>query len=254
MVHRGVWFGILVAAILTLGATIAPSLYSTAILGSGFLAQLLCSSIFVSHRNPQAVVAEDMSGPGYELVSFFQWRVERDRKRVTASMFGLGHRVAIFREGLGCTLIVDTTEDDLRAQAGEDFPAPPASDPEALWPEGERVDLQAPPQDVDRVALGAAVEAAFAEPDPLHPRRTRALVVVHGGRIVAERYAPGFDATMPLIGWSMAKMATNALVGIAVKNRKLHLADKALLPEWRGTWRLTPRHHARSASAHDKRP
>jgi CubicO group peptidase (beta-lactamase class C family) len=234
MVHRGIWFGILVAAILTLGATIAPGFYSTAILGSGFLAQLLCSGTFVSHRDPQAIVTEDMSGPGYELLSFFQWQVERNRKRATASMFGLGHRVAIFREGLGCTLIVDTTEDDLRAQAGGGFPAPSASDPEALWPEGERVDLQAPPQDIDRVALGAAVEAAFAEPDPIHPRRTRALVVVHGGRIVAERYAPGFDAMMPLIGWSMAKMAMNALVGIAVRNGKLALTEKALLPEWRG--------------------
>jgi CubicO group peptidase (beta-lactamase class C family) len=32
----------------------------------------------------------------------------------------------------------------------------------------------------------------------------------------------------------MAKMATNALVGIAVRNRNLALADKELLPEWRG--------------------
>jgi CubicO group peptidase (beta-lactamase class C family) len=228
-----VWSGIVAAAILTLGAMIAPSLYSTAILGSGFLAQLLCSSTFVSHREPQGIVAEDMSGPGYGLLSFFQWRVERDRKRATASMFGLGHRTAIFREGLGCTLIVDTTESELRAQADRVFSAPPASDPNAPWPEGERVDLQGPPQDVDRVALQAGVEAAFADPDPIHRRRTRALVVVHGGRIVAERYAPGFDATMPLIGWSMAKMATNALVGIAVQKRKLALADKELLSEWR---------------------
>jgi hypothetical protein len=68
----------------------------------------------------------------------------------------------------------------------------------------------------------------------MHRRRTpRALVVVHGGRIVAERYALGFDATMPLIGWSMAKMATNALAGIAVQDGKLDLANKELLPEWR---------------------
>jgi CubicO group peptidase (beta-lactamase class C family) len=60
---------------------------------------------------------------------------------------------------------------------------------------------------------------------------------VLGGHIVAERYAPGFDATMPLIGWSMTKMATNALVGIAVQNGKLALADKELLPEWRGNRR-----------------
>jgi hypothetical protein len=234
MVSRSVWFGISVAVILMLGAMIAPSVHSTAILGSGFLAQLLCSGSFVSHRDPEAVVAEDMSGPGYELVSFFQWRVQRDRKRATASILGLGYRTAIFREGLGCTLVVDTTEDELRAQASGVFPAPPAADPDAPWPEGERVDLQASLQDVDRAALAAAVEAAFAESDPIHPRRTRSLVVVHRGHIVAEHYAPGFDAMMPLIGWSMAKMATNALVGIAVQNGKLALADKELLPEWRG--------------------
>lgn len=235
MFHRSLWFAILAAVILTLGALIAPSLYSTATLGSSFLAQLLCSSTFVSQRDPQAVVAEDMSGPGYELVPFFHWRVDRDRKRATASMFGLGHKVAIFREGLGCTLVVDATEEDLRAQANAIFPAEPASNPDALWPEGERVDIKAVPQGINRVALNAAVEAALAEPDPNHPRRTRALVVVRGGRIIAERYAPGFDTTTPMIGWSMAKMATNALVGIAVLNGQLALEDKDLLPEWRGS-------------------
>jgi hypothetical protein len=50
---------------------------------------------------------------------------------------------------------------------------------------------------------------------------------------VAERYAPGFDASMPLIGWSMAKAATNALVGMRVKDGAINLDDTALLPEWR---------------------
>jgi hypothetical protein len=77
MVHRSLWLGMMAAVTLTLGAVVSTNLYSTDVLGSGFLAQLLCSSTFVSHRDPQTVVAEDMSGPGYELVSFFQWRVER---------------------------------------------------------------------------------------------------------------------------------------------------------------------------------
>jgi CubicO group peptidase (beta-lactamase class C family) len=240
MVPRRVWFGIMAAVILTLGAIVAPSLYTTAILGSGFLAQLLCSSTFVSHRDPQSIVAEDMSGPGFELVRLFEWRIERDRKRATASMFGLGRRTAIFRERLGCTLVVDTREDELRAQASGVFPAEPASNRNGAWPTGDRVDLQAHSQ-VDRAALDAAVEGAFTEPDPNHPRRTRALVVVHRGHIIAERYAPGFDAAMPLIGWSMAKMATNALVGIAVQNGKLALEDTELMPEWRG--HNDPRRH-----------
>lgn len=208
--------------------------YRTAVLGSGFMAQLLCSSTFVSHRDPQAVLNDDMTGPGYELLWFFRPHVAREAKCVTVSMFGLGERTSIFREGLGCTLVVDGMEDGLRAQADGIFSPLPAPNPDALWPEGERVDLETLPPGVDRIALEAGMKAAFAEPDSAHPRRTRALVVVHGGRIVAERYAPGFNATMPLIGWSMTKMAINALVGIAVQDGKLALTDKGLLPEWRG--------------------
>ena len=110
----------------------------------------------------------------------------------------------------------------------------PGGDPEAPWPRGEQVDLTSLGQGVDATKLDAAVEAAFAEPASAHRRNTRALVVVHGGRIVVERYAPGFDAKMPLLGWSMTKAALNALVGLRVKDGKLDLADKALLPQWRG--------------------
>ena len=234
MLLRKTWPWLLAVTVITAGAAAAPSIYRTAVLGSGFMAQLLCSSTFVSHRDPQAVLTEDMTGPGYELLWFFQPHVEREAKRVTVSMYGLGRRTAIFREGLGCTLVVDRTEDELRTQANAIFSPPLAPNPDALWPEGERVDLEALPQGVDRVALEAEVKAALAEPNRAHRRRTRALVVVHGGRIVAEGYAPGFDTTVPLLGWSMAKMAINALVGIAVQDGKLALPDKTLLPEWRG--------------------
>ena len=81
------------------------------------------------------------------------------------------------------------------------------------------------PEGVDGAALDRAIETVFAEPDPAHPRRTRALVVVQGGRIVAERYARGFNAAMPLIGWSMSKSAVNALIGLRVGDGKLALTD-----------------------------
>ena len=122
MRFRKAWLWVLVAIVVAAGAAAAPSIYRTAVLGSGFMAQLLCSSTFVSRRDPQAVLTEDMSGPGYELLWFFQPRIEREAKRVTASMYGLGRRTAIFREGLGCTLVVDSTEDELRAQAAGSLP------------------------------------------------------------------------------------------------------------------------------------
>jgi CubicO group peptidase (beta-lactamase class C family) len=227
----------LVAAMLVAFAAAAaqgPRLYRTALLGSGFVAEMLCGGVFVSGRDADAVKAEDLAGPGYELLRHFQIRLDTQTRSATASAYGFAAQTAIFRDGLGCTLIDGKTEVELRAETADLFgePLPPPS--EALWPEGDRVDLSSRPGDVDAVALDAAIEAAFAEPDPAHPRNTRALVVVHRGRIVAERYAPGFDSDMPLIGWSMTKAALNALIGLRVKDGKLAAADKDLLPDWRG--------------------
>jgi hypothetical protein len=222
----------LAAAILLAGAVAAgPFAYRVALVGSGYSAEILCASVFVSGRDEAAVRAQDLTGPGYELLRFFRQEVERDERCVTASLHGLAAQTAIFRDGLGCTLIDGRTEDELRAEAAGLLSASPAPDDETLWPDGERADT--PAQDVDRAALNAGIEAAFAEPDPARSRNTRTLVVVHRGRIVAERYAPGFDAAMPLIGWSMTKAALNALVGLRVKDGKLAVTDRALLPEWR---------------------
>jgi CubicO group peptidase (beta-lactamase class C family) len=74
--------------------------------------------------------------------------------------------------------------------------------------------------------------------------QTRAVVVVHRGRLVAERYREGFGPKMPLISWSMAKSITQALVGIAVRQGKLDPDQPMGNPHWpagdaRGaiTWR-----------------
>ena len=219
----------LVAA-LALATMVAAGLraYGTGLVGSGYSAEILCGAVFVSGRDPAAVEAEDLSGPGFELLRYFDKRVERDDQRVTASFHGLASQTAVLRDGFGCTRIDGGTELDTPTLS----PLPPP-DPAALWPEGERVDLEVAGEGIDRAALDAAVASAFAEPDPAHPRNTRALVVVHGGRVVAERYAPGFNHDTKLIAWSMTKGLTNALIGLRVKDGKLAVADRALLPEWR---------------------
>ena len=224
------------AAIAAVAAVVAvaPWAYRIALVGSGFSAEILCGGVFISGRDEAAVTSEDLSGPGYAPLHLFHKTIDLNEKRVTASLFGLAKQIAIFRDGLGCTLIDGREEAALRGEAAGLLQPLPGSDPEAPWPLGEQVDLTSLGQGVDATKLDAAVEAAFAEPDPAHRRNTRALVVVHGGRIVVERYAPGFDAKMPLLGWSMTKAALNALVGLRVKDGKLDLADKALLPQWRG--------------------
>ena len=101
-----------------------------------------------------------------------------------------------------------------------------------LWPAGDQVPQIPLPAGVDGDKLDQALAAAFAEPGPDNPRKTRAVIVVYDGKLVAERYAPGFSKTTPLLGWSMSKSVTNALVGVLVKKGKLDIHRPAPVPEW----------------------
>lgn len=229
------WGLLLLVAVTAVGIGVGfRPLYRIALAGAGFKAHVLCSEVFISKRDVGAVLDEDLGGERYRLLRFFGYSIERDPPRVTVSLLGLAPQTAIFRDGLGCTLVLGTTEAALREEARGLFDAAASPAEDALWPGGERVDLDALPAGVDAERLAAAIEDAFAEPDPNAPRRTRALVVVQGGRIVAERYAPGFTADMPLTGWSMTKTATNALAGILVGRGALAVSDTKLRPEWRG--------------------
>ena len=105
-----VWFWIFAAVVAATAAVVAPVLYRTAVLGSGFLAQRLCGDVFISKRDPDAVLAEDLNGAGYELLWFFQPSVDRERRLVTASAFGIGRQISVFRKGFGCTHVVGKSE------------------------------------------------------------------------------------------------------------------------------------------------
>ena len=80
--------------------------------------------------------------------------------------------------------------------------------------------------------MSEALDHAFAESESGPRRFTKAVVVLHRGRVVGERYAPGVTPATPLIGWSMTKSVTNALLGILVRNGKLNMQGPAPIAEW----------------------
>lgn len=80
--------------------------------------------------------------------------------------------------------------------------------------------------------LDAVLDQAFG-PSPVPALGlSLATVVVHGGRIVAERYGPQTAPDTPLISWSTAKSITHALVGIEVGRGRIDLRSPAAVPEW----------------------
>jgi CubicO group peptidase (beta-lactamase class C family) len=114
-------------------------------------------------------------------------------------------------------------------------PLPPQSDrvpwPTRQWPLGDL------PAEVD---LDELMDEAFDPDGPL--RQTYAVVVVHRGRLVFERYEgllPQWDKRgkpvtpdTPLLSWSVAKSMLHAVVGMLVADGRLSLDEPASVPEW----------------------
>jgi CubicO group peptidase (beta-lactamase class C family) len=198
---------------------------------AAYKAKILCSAVFVANRDPAVVQNQ-------ELKAFpFPTKIDYENKTVTATAgLGMPNLQAIYREGLGCTVGIDYTVEHIKAQVtGDPTPYPASlSRQKLLWPEGELVSTENLPAEISKDLLTTALDNAFAEPDPEKVRGTRAVVVVYKGRIIAERYAPGFSKDTPLIGWSMTKSITNALVGILAGQGKLSIKDPAPVAEWSG--------------------
>jgi CubicO group peptidase (beta-lactamase class C family) len=99
--------------------------------------------------------------------------------------------------------------------------------PVEVWPEDDL------PASVDAAALENIAGAAFAARGPGGDPDTRALLLVHRGRVVFERYAPGFHRDSRFQSWSMAKNVTQALIGILVRQGRLDLKAPADVPAWK---------------------
>jgi CubicO group peptidase (beta-lactamase class C family) len=82
--------------------------------------------------------------------------------------------------------------------------------------------------------VGDKLEAALAVTTQKAPPlgETRAVVIIHHGKLVAEKYAPGYGPDMPLLSWSMAKSVTQALMGIAVKKGLIDIDKPMGNPRW----------------------
>lgn len=201
-------------------------------IGTGYSAKYICSQVFLADRNPRLVFEQDVK-PTHRLFRPVTTKVDYEKKTVTAKAFGFWKPMtAVYREGCGCTLAVDTSRDELLDQAKDIVPANFQRSEES-WPMGTGVDLENLPESVDRDKIKKAVAIAFEEPGPDTKRNTQAIVVVLGNQIIAEHYAPGFTKETPLLGWSMSKSVTNILTGILVKDNRLDIHAPAPVDGWK---------------------
>ena len=190
---------------------------------TGYVANVICTETFVSGLDPARVFTETTAAmPGVGLITWaLDYRIDRRRRDVTVTLFGLGRSHAVYRgDGLGCYLDHGAAVADISLPAMETKPA--------LLPEIAGPSLVAPPSP----PLAAALERAFAEPDRAVPRNTHAIVVMKDGRVIAERYADGIGIDTPLLGFSATKSVMSALAGILVRKGALRLNEPVPIAAW----------------------
>jgi CubicO group peptidase (beta-lactamase class C family) len=198
-------------------------------MGTAYTAKMVCSEVFVAGREPDAVLA-DLGVDDLAALRFIDASIDSVAKTATASLYGLAKSTVRYRDAVGCALATDAVTPASWEISARKSPARAnglhIKDNQPVEP--VRSSNTANPR------LAAVLDEAFAEPDPDHLRRTRAVVVWHAGRLVAERYAGDIGPATSLLGWSMTKSVMNALVGILVKDGRLALHTPVLAPAWRG--------------------
>ncbi len=175
---------------------------------TGYSAKQLCSGIFVAGLPKEFIVERDIN-PNMEILgparSLLNMRVDEHGKRVESRLLGFTS-IAKFNSATGCTL---NPSADLDTPASPDFVAAVARTSE--------MPVVEPP-----AILEAAYQRAFAEPAE-GGRNTLALVVMHKGEVIAERYLPPVNVDTPMQGWSMNKSLIATGVGLQVKQGRLSL-------------------------------
>jgi CubicO group peptidase (beta-lactamase class C family) len=203
-------------------------------IGTGFISYTMCAEVFGSGFPPAEIYAQTIRPvPPIRLLDWaLRHEVDVSRRQVTTTALGAFGSRAAYHDGRGCIVEGETEAAD--ATVPRDILTSPGS--AALLPE---IAGPAPVTPADD-RLRAAIDAAFAEPDRPPSRWTKAVVVVHDGHIVAERYAPGVGIDTPLLGYSATKAVVNALVGILVREKRLSVDQPAPVAAWRD--RGDPRH------------
>ncbi len=208
-------------------------------IASSYAAKTVCSCIFVSGREAKSVIAEDLHA-----VRFASVQIDEASQSVTANIKGFAEAKAIFRKGLGCTLVNELSEDSIRHQGILELP-------DTLR---ENIILaQKMPANIDSAALWKAVENTFVENDTANIIRTRAVVILYKGELIAEKYGQSITPATPLLGWSMTKSVTNAMIGLLVKDEKLDIYKPAPIEQWQENARrdITTDHLLRMSSGLD---
>jgi len=196
---------------------------------AGYRALHYCSGIF-SANLPENLLEESMSARATR-----DARTVVDREKKIVSVYyasDMEPRIAAWRPGLGCTQLPIGATVDLVARLPRmpDSVSVPNLDAQK-WPMGD-VGATASLPKAKAAAVAALFDVAFKNEAGAYGGHTWGIVVVRDGKIVAERYEPGWGMHTAARTNSMCKSVGVSVVGVGVRARLLDLDRKAPLKAW----------------------
>lgn len=207
---------------------------------AGMAAKGICSAAFVAGR-PVANLMEQEVLPASPVLQAIKVSVDEVAHTVTARFAGVVSRRAALVSQRGCVL---DAEPDPTAK-----PYQPGLNTAAPWPQG---DVALPSAQwgagVDAARLAQVADAAFVGAGDPNAANARGLAVVHQGRLLVLREAPGFAPGTPLHGWSMTKTLTGMLAhklemeaGLNMETPVVDAFPQGREPAWVAEWRKDTR-------------
>ncbi|SDQ75824.1 serine hydrolase domain-containing protein [Flagellimonas zhangzhouensis] len=213
---------VLLLLVLVLGVVIYLN-YPKLNIISGYAAKNVASGVYVAHRSAASMNQYDNSAP---LVELAVTEVDESNESASSTVYGLMKRTAVYRDGLGAVLVNDDYNPDkmtLRPKRIQPLDTIP-------YPFGQAAPIDTILPEVDMGQINKALALAFSEPEI---QKTRTLLILYKGHLIAEKYINGFDKDTPILGWSMTKSVMATLYGILERQGKLEMDWPAPIAEWK---------------------
>ena len=191
---------------------------------SGFSAKSVASAHFLDNRTLNVIEKTDNKIP---MIDLAKNKINGKERFATASVYGLKQRKAIYREGLGATLI----NENFDISKPYNVPKRNKLQNNLPFPYGNLEPKDTIFSSIDYNRLNKAVANAVDRNEE-DIKKTRAVLVIYKDKIIAEKYADGFNKNSKILGWSMTKSITATYFGILQKQGKLDINKPAPITEW----------------------
>ncbi|MEM9014317.1 MAG: serine hydrolase [Pseudomonadota bacterium] len=208
--------------------------------GLSWAAKVIASGVFITGRDPREILSLScawMAAPDALMKEVLETRdpslllslpveIDVDNQTKTVGLRLDGEQAwARYVGDQGC-VVLDAADGEIhftpqsvaRSPATDDFE--PTADPVVDASGATGLNAQ---------AVNAALDFAFADPKHF----TNACVVVHKGKIIAERYRDPYDPSTQFESWSMGKSIASTMVGVLERDGAIDLDEDELFDTWR---------------------